>query len=51
MAPRQKLLLVLIDGLGDVAIPQLDYKTPLQVANTPWLDRLAGNRSYIDSFY
>ncbi|KAI8148827.1 2,3-bisphosphoglycerate-independent phosphoglycerate mutase-domain-containing protein [Fennellomyces sp. T-0311] len=41
MLPRQKLLLLLIDGLGDVAIPQLDYQTPLQAAKTPWLDRLA----------
>ncbi|KAI7847527.1 phosphonopyruvate decarboxylase-like protein [Circinella umbellata] len=51
MAPRQKLLLVLIDGLGDVAIPQLDYKTPLQVANTPWLDKLAagGKNGLMDS--
>ncbi|KAI9486263.1 MAG: 2,3-bisphosphoglycerate-independent phosphoglycerate mutase-domain-containing protein [Benjaminiella poitrasii] len=31
----------MIDGLGDVGIPELDSKTPLQVANTPWLDHLA----------
>ena len=42
----KKLLLVLIDGLGDVAIPQLDYQTPLQAAKTPWLDKLAGNIFY-----
>ncbi|KAI7893047.1 2,3-bisphosphoglycerate-independent phosphoglycerate mutase-domain-containing protein, partial [Mucor mucedo] len=35
-----KLLMFLIDGLGDVTIPH-DGKTPLQRANTPWLDTLA----------
>ncbi|KAL1933541.1 hypothetical protein VTP01DRAFT_7631 [Rhizomucor pusillus] len=38
---QQRLLVLLIDGVGDVAVPQLDHKTPLQAANTPWLDRLA----------
>ncbi|KAI9491235.1 2,3-bisphosphoglycerate-independent phosphoglycerate mutase-domain-containing protein [Zychaea mexicana] len=51
MVAKQKLLLVLIDGLGDVAIPQLDYQTPLQAAKTPWLDRLAagGKNGLMDS--
>ncbi|KAI9264939.1 2,3-bisphosphoglycerate-independent phosphoglycerate mutase-domain-containing protein [Phascolomyces articulosus] len=51
MVARQKLLLVLIDGLGDVAIPKLDYQTPLQAANTPWLDKLAagGKNGLMDS--
>lgn len=40
--PQQKLLLLLIDGIGDVAVGKLDEKTPLQVAKTPWLDQLAG---------
>ena len=30
-----------MDGLGDRAVPQLDGKTPLQVAKTPVFDRLA----------
>ena len=34
-------VLILLDGLGDRAHPSLDHKTPLQVANTPCLDRLA----------
>ncbi|OZJ05767.1 hypothetical protein BZG36_01326 [Bifiguratus adelaidae] len=36
-----KLLFFLVDGLGDVAIPELDHKTPLQYANTPHMDALA----------
>jgi len=34
-------ILVLLDGLGDRSHPELDHQTPLQVANTPCLDRLA----------
>lgn len=34
-------ILVLLDGLGDRAHPQLDNLTPLQAAHTPFLDRLA----------
>ncbi|ORZ13184.1 archaeal type cofactor-independent phosphoglycerate mutase [Absidia repens] len=41
--PQQKLLLLLIDGIGDVAVKRLDGKTPLQHANTPWLDKLAAS--------
>ncbi|KAG0879602.1 hypothetical protein G6F16_000029 [Rhizopus arrhizus] len=37
----QDLLFFLIDGISDVAIPELDFKTPLQVARTPWMDKLA----------
>ncbi|KAI7865366.1 2,3-bisphosphoglycerate-independent phosphoglycerate mutase-domain-containing protein [Spinellus fusiger] len=39
----QKLLFVLIDGVGDVAVPELNQKTPLQTAKTPWLDALASS--------
>lgn len=39
---REKLLIVLIDGIGDVAVPELDNRTPLQAANIPWMDKLAG---------
>ncbi|ORZ02440.1 2,3-bisphosphoglycerate-independent phosphoglycerate mutase-domain-containing protein [Syncephalastrum racemosum] len=48
---QKKLLLVLIDGIGDVAIPDLGHKTPLQKAHTPWLDRLAacGLNGLLDS--
>ncbi len=38
--PR-KALLVILDGAGDRANRELDYKTPLQYARTPNLDSLA----------
>ncbi len=34
-------LLLIADGLGDRAVPELGYKTPLEAADTPTLDRLA----------
>lgn len=34
-------LLLIADGLGDRAVPELGYQTPLEAANTPTLDRLA----------
>lgn len=37
-----KLVLVIIDGVGDVTIPAFGDRTPLQVAHTPNLDCLAG---------
>lgn len=37
----KKLLYVLLDGVGDRPIPDLGNRTPLEVANTPYLDRLA----------
>ncbi|KAJ8656981.1 hypothetical protein O0I10_007315 [Lichtheimia ornata] len=40
---REKLLIVLIDGIGDVAVPELDNRTPLQAANIPWMDKLAAS--------
>ncbi len=36
-----KGLMVILDGLGDVAIPELGGCTPLEAAHTPCLDRLA----------
>ena len=36
-----KIILVLLDGLGDRSYPILDHRTPLQAAHTPNLDRLA----------
>ncbi len=36
-----KIILVLLDGLGDRSYKGLDYRTPLQAAHTPNLDRLA----------
>lgn len=37
----KKILLVIIDGLGDKPISQLGNKTPLEAAKTPNLDRMA----------
>lgn len=44
MAPAEpeRLAFVLIDGVGDVSIPQFGFKTPLEVANLPHLDAVAG---------
>ena len=36
-----KIILVLLDGLGDRSYEILDHRTPLQAASTPNLDRLA----------
>ncbi|RKP09793.1 2,3-bisphosphoglycerate-independent phosphoglycerate mutase-domain-containing protein [Thamnocephalis sphaerospora] len=38
---KRKLFFLLIDGIGDVAVPALDDRTPLQAAHTPNMDRLA----------
>ncbi|HEX5951300.1 MAG TPA: phosphoglycerate mutase, partial [Actinomycetota bacterium] len=37
----KKLLYVCLDGLGDDPIPELDVRTPLEAAETPFLDSLA----------
>ncbi|OVA16445.1 Bisphosphoglycerate-independent phosphoglycerate mutase [Macleaya cordata] len=39
--PKQRVAFVLIDGLGDVSLPRLGYRTPLQVAKIPNLDAIA----------
>lgn len=39
----KKIILIIIDGLGDKPIPVLGGKTPLETANTPNLDWLAKN--------
>ena len=36
-----KIVLILLDGLGDRSYPMLGNRTPLQAAWTPNLDRLA----------
>lgn len=36
-----KVILVLLDGLGDRSYKSLNYRTPLEAAKTPNLDRLA----------
>jgi 2,3-bisphosphoglycerate-independent phosphoglycerate mutase len=37
----RRLLYVCLDGLGDDPIPELDHRTPLEAARTPFLDALA----------
>uniref|UniRef100_A0A5B6ZPP5 Metalloenzyme domain-containing protein n=1 Tax=Davidia involucrata TaxID=16924 RepID=A0A5B6ZPP5_DAVIN len=41
--PKRRVAFVLIDGLGDVSLPKLGYKTPLQVAKIPNLDAIASS--------
>jgi 2,3-bisphosphoglycerate-independent phosphoglycerate mutase len=38
---RLPIVLVILDGLGDRACPELDGRTPCEAAHTPVLDRLA----------
>jgi hypothetical protein len=40
-----KILFVLIDGIGDVSVPSLHNRTPLQHAHTPYMDLLASGVS------
>ena len=37
----RRLLYVCLDGLGDDPVPELDHRTPLEAAHTPFLDALA----------
>jgi 2,3-bisphosphoglycerate-independent phosphoglycerate mutase len=48
MSPN-RIVYVILDGLGDDPLPQLGGKTPLEVAQTPNLDRLArdGRNGYV----
>ncbi len=36
-----KLIYIIIDGMGDLPIEELDGKTPLEAADTPYMDSLA----------
>lgn len=45
-ASHYKCALLIIDGLGDLPIPELDGKTPLEAADTPVLDSLAAGGHY-----
>lgn len=42
MSPIKKIILLLLDGLGDRSYSALNDRTPLQAAETPHLDLLAG---------
>ena len=41
MIMPKKCILLLLDGVGDRAYAQFNNRTPLQIAHTPTLDRLA----------
>ncbi|PPD73154.1 hypothetical protein GOBAR_DD29928 [Gossypium barbadense] len=45
---KRRVAFVLIDGLGDVSIPKFGCKTPLQAANVPNLDAIAGVNGLMD---
>ena len=45
LGEKESVLLLIIDGLGDVAIPSFGDRTPLEVAHTPNLDAIAGEYS------
>lgn len=38
---QSKIIYVLLDGIGDLPHPDLNYLTPLEAAYTPYLDRIA----------
>src|SRR5277367_6633282 len=40
---KAKLVLVVLDGLGDIATQEQNYLTPLEAAATPNLDKIAKN--------
>jgi len=43
---RQKCAFLIIDGLGDLPVPELGNRTPLEAARTPVLDSLAAAGQY-----
>lgn len=45
MSPQRKnvkIAVILIDGLADVSCAQLQGRTPLEAAETPFMDCIAG---------
>lgn len=43
----KRVAFVLLDGVGDVSIPDLGSRTPLEAAATPTLDALAGDKQLL----
>lgn len=41
----ERIAFVLIDGLADIHIPALASLTPLEAADTPTMDAIAGDRT------
>jgi len=46
IAARQKAVLLIVDGLGDLPVPELEGHTPLEAACTPVLDNFAAAGCY-----
>ena len=38
---KTKYVILVPDGMADSPVPELDNRTPLDVADTPWMDRMA----------
>ncbi len=38
------MVLLIVDGIGDVSVPEFGDRTPLEVAHVPHLDAIAGVR-------
>ncbi|MCA1961312.1 MAG: cofactor-independent phosphoglycerate mutase [Desulfomonile sp.] len=38
---KTKYIIVVPDGMGDLPIPELGDRTPLEAAHTPWMDKMA----------
>lgn len=49
---KSPILLIIIDGLADRPLKGLNWKTPLEAANTPNMDKLAelGNTGLIHTY-
>ena len=43
VASIRKTVVLILDGLGDLPVPALSARTPLEAARTPVLDRLASS--------
>ena len=41
-AAAEKVILVIIDGIGDCTIPAFGDRSPLEVAHVPTMDAIAG---------
>jgi 2,3-bisphosphoglycerate-independent phosphoglycerate mutase len=41
MGEKTKIVIIICDGMGDRPIPELGGRTPLEAAETPWMDMLA----------
>ncbi|GIL98398.1 hypothetical protein Vretimale_3768 [Volvox reticuliferus] len=41
MADQARVVFLLVDGIGDVSVPEFEERTPLEVAHIPHLDALA----------